>query len=143
MQTNLSTKSKQQLNEVRLYLKILTASDIVALGENDNILPTIFNRYNTRNSSLEWPICDAVPQEWITLWQHALINFISPKLRSKPLGEWVAPTHQVWPFQTNTDKTVIVNKNVYTKRTNTRNATFRIDNKASTPECNIPADVTN
>ena len=142
MKTNLSTESKQQLNEVRLSLKVLTASDIVPLGENDTILPTIYNGYSTRNSSFEWPICDAVPQAWVTLWQHALLNYISPKLRTTPLGEWVAPTHQTWPFQTNTDKTVIVNKNVYTRRTNTRNGKFRIDNEAQVPSCDIPADVT-
>ena len=43
----------QQLNEVRLYMNLLTASDIVLLSSGHTILPNILQGANHRQSKLE------------------------------------------------------------------------------------------
>ena len=131
-----NTEHVQIFNHVRIALKLLTASDIVALGSGNRIIPAILKGDNSRTSSLGWPNSDNIPPRWLLIWESLLNNIIQPKLIAHPLGTWISQTHQRWSHFTTQDKLIISNdKRSYVKSTITRNGKY-----SSTDEY-IPATI--
>ena len=69
------------LNEVRMALRIITASDIVPVNGSNTILPNILSCVNLRESKLDWPRCDALHEHWKPIWRDALTTMIEPILK--------------------------------------------------------------
>ena len=137
----------QQLNEVRLYMNLLTASDIVLLSSGHTILPNILQGANHRQSKLEWPRSTAIPAIWIQTWKTAIELVIVPLLREQPLGPWTHPTHQHWPYKSTLEEQYIHYENrCYTKITSTRTPQYKECDEserdhAQTRQIGVPADV--
>jgi hypothetical protein len=88
------------LNRCRLYLQVITLSDIVdAAGLH--IIPDILIGIPLSDcrSTLKWPNQQRPPQKDWTLWMAAL-HSLQPKNRLlQPLGSWlVHHTHQIWSW---------------------------------------------
>ena len=127
-------------NHVRVALKLYTASDIVALGTGSTILPNILSGLNHRASTLAWPTSESLPPRWITIWETILVSIIQPNLRAKPLGQWIANTHQQWRYHTTADKLVITNgSDSYAKTTFTRSGNYTKTSEYI--ETSIPCDI--
>ena len=126
MDTNFDEPTIQIINEIRLHLKLLTASDIVTLGSGSEILPNIYDAVNHRDSTLEWPETSSFPPTWIPLWRTALTVAILPLLQAKPLGPWMSTTHQTWKYKTSTTNDYIKRGNLFYKKiTTTRRPNYR------------------
>ena len=106
IQSDLTDTQKEIFNQVRLRLKLLTASDIVLANSGTRIHPDVLQGTNHRASSFQWPNVHEVPKTWIELFRSVLINIIAPKLQSYPLGKWTYDGHQRWQYY-------MRNKNVY------------------------------
>lgn len=90
-----------RLNSVRLYLKVITISDIetpagacIEAGER--------NASEPRQSTLRWPHQDCPTLETITLWRRSLKQVFHPRSSSRtdksarlelPLGDWIGHSH--------------------------------------------------
>ena len=62
MEADISMETKMIFNEIRLHLKLWTASDLVALDSSNTILPWIFNGQNHRDSKWVWPDTKPFPK---------------------------------------------------------------------------------
>ena len=89
-----STAIHYSLNACRIYLQVLTISDIITL-DGTTILPNILQGKQFRNSSLKWPKQE-IPVHWWSTWQLYLQTYIAPYLSHHRLGPWSHPTHQTW-----------------------------------------------
>ena len=97
---------------------------------------------NHRTSNLAWPTSESLAPRWITIWKSILVSIIQPNLRAKPLGQWIANTHQQWMYLTTADKLVITdgtNTNAYAKTTFTRSGNYTKTNEYI--ETSIPCDI--
>ena len=129
------------LNEVRMALRIITASDIVAINETSAILPNILECRNYRSSNLDWPRCETIDPNWIKIWKSALIELIAPIVEENPLGKIVSTTHQKWTaYLSENSMHLQYNNRVYKKHTSTRRPQYRLCT-ASNVTCFQPADI--
>ncbi len=85
------------LNRCRLYLQVLTMSDITS-ADGRYILPGIKegHRHNDRKSTLNWPQQARPPVRDWKVWSRALGFFETRGQLTTPLGEWTNPSHQTW-----------------------------------------------
>ena len=96
---NFNKKQLGILNRCRLYLQVLTLSDITSAAGN-TILPTISQgkRPQHRRSSLTWPRQESPPpQDW-HLWRVALNHVSRNNKLQHPLGSWLNRPHQQWEW---------------------------------------------
>ena len=100
----ITNRQKFIFNQVRLWLKVETASDIVVLGSSTTICPEIMNGDNYRTSCKHWPNIREIPQEWIKIWRKILKQYIRYELRQSPLGSKRKPSHQKWTNFVTLDK---------------------------------------
>ena len=95
---HIQKKELQLLNMCRLYLQVLTLSDIVTYngkkGQNEYMECT-----HTRRSMLKWPRQPMPPPKVINSWKRAMIRLCDEENNlTNPLGCWIAPTYQVWRY---------------------------------------------
>jgi ribonuclease HI len=94
---HLHPKSIKLLNQCRLYLQVLSLSDIVDASGS-----YIIGEYCTgkrpadRVSNLKWPIQSCPLREAWTVWKNFLQHFHTHGKLSLPLGHWTGHTHQTW-----------------------------------------------
>ena len=62
------------LNEVRMALRLITVSDIVAINKSSLVLPYIYECKNYRGSTLEWPRCEEINDNWKSIWKKCCSN---------------------------------------------------------------------
>ena len=93
-QTDMSERNKVIFNQIRLYLKLITASDIID-PETNRVYQHVLECKPTIQSRLGWPNIHPFPKSWIQLWKSMITSFIIPKLRLLPLGTWRKQTHQI------------------------------------------------
>ena len=98
MSSDLNDEQKAMFNQVRLKLKLLTASDVVLADSGTRIHPDIYQGTNHRASTIQWPKVLDFPKAWYTLFQSVMVNIIAPKLQSNPLGKWISQGHQRWQY---------------------------------------------
>jgi hypothetical protein len=92
---NLTTLQLWQINECRLYLQVLTISDLsTACGTH--ILPEVFKgrRNPDRISTLHWPTTQR-PTAWAS-WKRFLQHISSGTKLEQSLGSWTKVPHQKW-----------------------------------------------
>ena len=92
----LEDTTKIIFNQIRLWMKVATASDIVTIDKGTSILPGVWQLQNNRNSRWNWPIMEEPVKSWREVWNSVLRSIILPELRKHPLGAWVGSTHQQW-----------------------------------------------
>ena len=110
--------NKAIFNQVRLWMQVATASDIVVMDRGSDILPAVWHCARTRTSSWNWPEQESPPPAWKRIWQSVLRSVILPALRDKPLREWIQVSHQKWTTFANPHRTQVCIEGVshsYTK----------------------------
>ena len=85
-----------KINQVRMYLKIVTLSDMVEVGSRVKILKRVMNGTASRKSEWEWPRICEIPKAWFEIWRNVLNTIIASYLLVRPLGRWKGRTHQEW-----------------------------------------------
>jgi hypothetical protein len=107
IQLNFMCHQLCQINQCRLYLQVLSISDI-STANGRSLLPGILQgtRDDQRTSKLQWPVSHHLAN-W-SAW-HLLLQHISTggKL-SQPLGEWVTVPHQPWYWFYDKDAALIL-----------------------------------
>ena len=93
-EANIPPNQTQEINQVRLYLNVLTLSDIVALNSNTTILQEMYKATKQRKSKWKWPNITEIKTKWIKTWANVLRTIIKPYLEQRPLGSWIGETHQ-------------------------------------------------
>ena len=106
-EANISLEQKLAFNQVRLYLKVETASDIVVNNSGNTICPNIKNCINHRTSTRGWPNIQHIHNDWKDIWKTLLENIIEPKLSSRRLGKWITTTYQRWPAKLNSTGSIL------------------------------------
>jgi hypothetical protein len=92
---NFTTQQLRQLNDCRMYLQVLTLSDITT-ADGKYLLPNIIRGYRTddRPSTLNWPnTCR--PTSWAA-WKLYLQHIGSGVKLKRQLGAWIHLPHQQW-----------------------------------------------
>jgi hypothetical protein len=100
MNLNLSTLQLKQINAFRLYLQVLTISDI-STATGSHILSNIIRGRKTedRLSRLHWPATRR-PTSWVA-WKLLLQHLSSGGRLDRRLGPWRATPHQQWSWYYN------------------------------------------
>jgi len=96
------------LNRCRLYLRVLTLSDITS-ADGTYILPSAKRGEEApyRKSDLIWPMQGKPAQSDWNIWAQELSSLEEKGSLWKPLGAWLSRTHQQWESFTNTGKTAL------------------------------------
>ena len=105
-QSNIPQQQKEIFNQVRLHMRLLTASDIVLSSSTSKIHPDIYKGINHRGSNLKWPTILPYPKHWINIFTSIINSIIKPRLSSTPLGKWKDSGHQIWKYYTHDGITI-------------------------------------
>ena len=106
--------NKVIFNQIRLWMQIATASDIVTLDKGSSIMPGIWTYNIHRKSTWNWPAMEPPHPSWKEIWTSVLRSIILPEIRKRPLGEWIHPTHQQWTTMADHDLSHVQTKgNIY------------------------------
>ena len=90
--TNLSTEQKQMFNQTRMYMKIISASDLI--DDKTGILKdNVLGCRKPMTSRYGFPYIKKFPKSWLVLWDSIIMSIILPKIQSLPLGPHVAQSH--------------------------------------------------
>lgn len=129
MNCDISNEKKEIFHQVRMHLKLLTASDIVIANHGNRVIPGILKGENLRISTLNWPRILPFPKKWISVFANIILTAIAPTLRSSPLGHWRRQGHQRWEYfqHHNEVKYVRYNKPVIITNSQTTNLQLLID----------------
>ena len=115
--SNWDDTHKLYFHQIRIYLRILTLSDIVIIDKSSQILSSIQKCEHGRESDLDWPDSHPIPPSWKKHWKHFLTNTVAVHLYHKPLGAWKSPTHQRWSSFTSHNKSALrIQNTCYEKR---------------------------
>ena len=114
-------------NHVRLALKLLTASDIVAVANGARVLDSIKNCKNHRKSTMCWPHSEKIPPSWKKIWSMLITNIVEPAIQRRPLGDWIKCSHQTWDWKTDETQSIISNSTMtYQRMRTTRYSTYTL-----------------
>ena len=91
--SSLPQRYKMMFNQIRMYMKLLTVSDIIDPDTNA-IYPHVLRCEQKIKSTLGWPNIHKFPRSWISVWKSILNSIIIPKVQHLPLGKWTSKTHQ-------------------------------------------------
>jgi hypothetical protein len=94
---NFNPTQLETLNRCRIYLQVISLSDITSV-DGSRIVPTILQGLplTDRKSTLSWPTQQRPkPSEW-ALWSTALDHLQHNNSLTKPLTDWISPSHQSW-----------------------------------------------
>jgi hypothetical protein len=97
IQYNFTASELKQINLSRIYLQVLTISDITTVNGH-RILPCILQGHRDvhRISTLEWPRSER-PQN-CSAWSRMVQHFSTGGRLSQPLREWIGDLHQQWTW---------------------------------------------
>ena len=93
-------------NSVRLYLRVLTLSDITSMN-GQCIESWARNGHSPRKSSLNWPVQPRPTLEAVRVWRRFLTTAFGTTVRTPkasplqlrhPLGAWIRQPHVLYPF---------------------------------------------
>jgi hypothetical protein len=95
-----NNKDMEILNRCRLFLQVITLSDITN-AEGDRIIKEAKKGWPivSRPSSLLWPNQGPPSQADWKIWRHYLSLLEENGKLPCPLGAWTGPTHQTWYYQ--------------------------------------------
>lgn len=102
------TKDMMALNRCRLYLKVLTLSDIASANRR-YILPEVKlgQPLTHRTSTLSWPDQDPpIKADW-NLWAYHLAFLETRGRLTVPLGDWISPSHLIWHYHAEPDSGIV------------------------------------
>ena len=89
---DLTTTQKQMFNQMRLYMKMISAADL--LDETTGMLKSnIIGCQEPNKSSFGFPYIKKFPKSWIVLWDSIIMSIIFPRLQSLPLSPRVSQSH--------------------------------------------------
>jgi len=93
----LQNKTLESINICRLYLQVITLSNVVA-ANGQTILPSYKagHRLSSRVSKLSWPVQGRPPNTEWKVWASHLDELEKYGRLIQPLGAWVAAPHQTW-----------------------------------------------
>jgi hypothetical protein len=96
---NLPHSAMTSLNRCRLYLQVITVSDI-ASADGTYILPQfrLGQPQDDRTSTLLWPIQGRPTRSEWQLWDQTLDHIEQHQRLITPLGEWLHLPHQTWQY---------------------------------------------
>ena len=106
---NLSIFHKQVFNQIRLYMKILTASDIIDHSTN-KMKKNIIGCKSPLSSTFGFPYVKDFPKQWISIWNSIMATIIIPHINQRPLGRWISFDHLDSNVQTTTNDNADANK---------------------------------
>ena len=89
---NLSIEQKQMFNQMRMYMKIISASDLID-SKTGIMKKNVLGCKKTMKSSYGFPYIKDVPKSWLVLWDSIITSIILPRIQSLPLGPYVAQSH--------------------------------------------------
>ena len=92
LKANLSIFQKQVFNQIRLFMKIITASDLINAKTN-KVKRNIIGCHYPLTSTFGFPNVKKFPKHWIQIWNSIISTIILPKLRNAPLGRCVSFSH--------------------------------------------------
>jgi hypothetical protein len=97
LQLTFNYSQLRQLNACRLYLQVLTVSDI-STADGCYLLPSACNgnKEEHRISKLQWPN-SVRPTNW-SAWNRLLQHIGTGDRLSTPLGQWLVDPHQQWSW---------------------------------------------
>jgi hypothetical protein len=101
-------KTLQVLNRCRIYLQVLSLSDITS-ADGKEIIPQVLigDKLSDRKSNLEWPTQQKHPKNNWIIWASAL-NHIHTRNRLKnKLTTWLSEPHQSWFWYMNPIRSII------------------------------------
>ncbi len=97
LQFNFEVQQLYCINLCRLYLQVITVSDI-STAKGDQLLQSA--QEGRRNdqcvSTLEWPTIPMPPSSHWSHWRTFLQHLSSGKKLTQPLGQWIASPHYKW-----------------------------------------------
>jgi len=76
MNDQVTQHDQKIFNEIRMHMKLKTASDIVKCNSENQIVPNIMEGVNYRGSKLNWPNTHEYPKEWIKTWKSLIMTYI-------------------------------------------------------------------
>ena len=117
----LSIRQKQIFNQIRMFLQVETAADIVKANSGTQICKNIYECLPVRYSTKLWPKIKPFPNAWNEIWSSILRSHIEPILQSQPLGIWLKKSHQCRVCHCNEDKTILYDGISYYERLLQRN----------------------
>ena len=82
-----------QINQIRLYLKILTLSDIIEIGSRTKILKLVIEATESRSSSWNWPKIKMIDPKCVKIWENVIATIILPYIQLHALGKWRRATY--------------------------------------------------
>lgn len=99
LQLKLPNNTLARLNRCRLYLQVITISDLTS-ADGSTILPAAKQGtlIEERPSGLRWPSQGLPTRADWRLWSNTLSQFENNGRLLHPLGEWRSPTHQKWQY---------------------------------------------
>lgn len=143
LQLNFNTLQLRQLNACRMYLQVLTISDI-STADGNHVLPNIFQgrRTSDRVSTLNWSITRRL-MSWVA-WKLFLQHISSGTKLEKSLGSWIRIPHQQWSWFYNPIRDVVYhqfslnNWRQYTKLTPTTSTRHQSHLYSNPCSCQTP-----
>jgi hypothetical protein len=94
---NYKPQQLESLNRCRIFLQVLSLSDIVSADGRLLIVPTLSgNKLTDRRSTLKWPDQQKPPPTEWSLWTSALNTLHRNGILIKPLTTWLSVPHQSW-----------------------------------------------
>ena len=91
-ESNLSVQQIQMFNQMRLYMKIISVSDL--MDEETGVLKSnIMGCSKPLTSTYGFPNIKPFPSRWIPLWDSIISSIILPRVQSIPLGPRISHSH--------------------------------------------------
>lgn len=75
-------------------IKVITVGDIYDEKRNA-FKPNVIDCNTPMESTFGWPHIKAFPRQWKNIWVSILANYILPRVRLNPLGEWRCQSHLI------------------------------------------------
>ena len=104
-EAKLSIFHKQVFNQIRMFMKILTASDIIDFNTK-KLKGNIIGCKSPLSSKFGFPYIKEFPKQWIDVWNSIIATIIMPRIKQRPLGRWISFSHLMdGPAETRDNRT--------------------------------------
>jgi hypothetical protein len=108
IQHRYSTYHLRQLNMCKIYLQVITLSDITSANDKIILQGSLFgDKEFDRPSTLLWPFQPCLPESAWNTWRIFLQHFHVNGRLKEPLGQWLHQPHQQWKWYTTADSTQV------------------------------------
>lgn len=140
LHADIPLEHKMIFNEIRMHLRLLSASDLLILGTGSTIHPHVPKGLRFRTSKFQWPMSHPFPRKWLKVWNSLLRSYIYPKLQHAPIGRYHTDSHQIWTTFSSADGEFVNDgTSRYQRSSRTRSAKYLPT--AMNHECNHSADI--